>query len=132
MTKLKKTEVFEGDRVLDSTPKIEVNEEIYPEQSKEGGNERLNEKFKEAEKELSPFILDEKDIPQQIDHALGSIKIRDRQYRYYGIKVSQKIERKNAEGKNILSPKKFQRLLLKMVESFRNTLPHVILNSALL
>lgn len=40
------------------------------------------------------FILDEADIPQQLDHAVGSLEIDGEMLRYYGVRLREKITKK--------------------------------------
>jgi len=43
----------------------------------------------EIKEENKSFILDTDKLPQRIDHALGTIKINDKKYRYFGAKLNQ-------------------------------------------
>lgn len=59
--------------------------------------------------ESESFILDNNTLPQHIDHAVGSIKIGNSEYRYYGVKLIQNITTK--EGG--LKPEKVNALVLE-------------------
>lgn len=44
------------------------------------------------------FMLDEKQMPQAIDHACGFVNIAGKQYRYYGIYLKESVAKKNRKG----------------------------------
>ena len=50
-------------------------------------------KESELKENNSDFILDDSDIPQRIDHAVGFIEINKQKIRYYGIKIHQNISK---------------------------------------
>jgi hypothetical protein len=68
--------------------------------SNEARHERLMNKVKEERKResLNSFILNEDEIPQQLDHAVGSILIGDKSFRYYGSKMFEKIQKTTKGG----------------------------------
>jgi len=65
--------------------------------------EEINQKIDDQnkEKQNSSFVLDEKDLPQSVDHALGFIKIDGVNLRYYGAKLTEEIykEKKGVQSK---------------------------------
>jgi len=63
--------------------------------------------------ETTPFILDESEIPQRIDHAVGRIEIGDKSLRYYGAKINEKVEKKDKKGNPYTITQKGNALILE-------------------
>ena len=53
---------------------------------------------KEIEKGLKNFILDDSQLPQRLDHAVGKIKVGDKLLRYYGARINEIIIKKKKGG----------------------------------
>ena len=71
------------------------NADRFVDEYNEDLKERLEGKEKEEfNKDLNKFILDDSELPQVLDHAVGKIKIKNKNYRYYGIKVNELILKK--------------------------------------
>lgn len=70
----------------------------------------MNEEEFEQDK---TFILDETSLPQQIDHAVGSIDIGGKKYRYYGTTLIQNVTEKDKEGKKTIKQKRVPALVLE-------------------
>jgi len=86
--------------------------------------ERDLEKDEEGIKaKLSNFILDDKQIPQRIDHAVGVIEINNQKYRYYGAKLNEKVMKKS-KGKLVTYIEKVNAIVLENGEIIsENTKP---------
>lgn len=59
------------------------------------------EEKEKKQEDLKDFILDSSQLPQRIDHAVGFIEIGNKKYRYYGSKISQRIEKEKKNGEII-------------------------------
>lgn len=50
---------------------------------------------------LSTFIMKTEELPQMLDHAVGSVEIGCNRYRYYGTVLRERIQETNQKGKTI-------------------------------
>lgn len=64
---------------------------------------QARKKEDERKKRISNFILDNSKMAQRIDHAVGTIKIGENYFRYYGVKLPETIIKifKSKDGKSI-------------------------------
>ncbi len=65
--------------------------------SMDSGIQKQNVGKIKEEKKLK-FILDEAQIPQRLDHAVGTIKMGKENYRYYGVLLDEEIEKDGKMG----------------------------------
>lgn len=98
---------------------LEENEKVSEpstEEELEKTEKALQEKFlEEKQKKFESFILDKEKLPQEIDHAVGSIKIYNKKLRYYGSFINQ-IIKEDRKGEMIEKKKLVPVLILENKE----------------